>query len=65
MNKNKSVGRPFKEVKMDKKQEIRCSEEEKQLWALAAKLSEHKNTSDYMRDVVNQHAKGVIAKLVP
>ena len=62
MTKNKAVGRPFKEVKLNKKQEVRCLDDDKQRWALAAELTEHKSTSDYIRDVVNKDSKRVIKR---
>lgn len=62
MTNKKRVGRPNQEVTLDKKQEVRCLQEDKENWALAADLSGHKSTSDYVRDVVNKHAKRVIKK---
>lgn len=62
MTDKKRVGRPNKEAKLNKKQEVRCLDDDKKQWALAAELSDHKSTSDYIRDTMNKHSKRVINK---
>ncbi len=60
MTDKKRVGRPNKEVKLNTKQEVRCLDDDKKQWAKAAELSDHKNTSDYIRDTMNKHSKRII-----
>ncbi|MBB1313436.1 hypothetical protein [Aliivibrio sp. SR45-2] len=48
-------GRPEKDITLDKKQEIRCTEDDKKLWKLASK--EHRSVSDWARDVLTSSAK--------
>lgn len=48
-------GRPKQDVTLDKKQEIRCTEDDKALWKLAAK--DHDSVSEWARDVLTRSAK--------
>ncbi len=52
---NRTRGRPKKEVTLDKKQEIRCTDDDKKLWQLAAK--NHDSVSDWAREVLTRNAK--------
>ncbi|EGQ9333620.1 TPA: hypothetical protein P7K80_001892 [Vibrio cholerae] len=61
MNKNtRQRGRPKQEVTLDKKQEIRCTENDKALWKLAAE--NHESVSDWAREVLTRTAKRAIKK---
>ncbi|EGR0353915.1 hypothetical protein CRN61_23975 [Vibrio vulnificus] len=48
-------GRPKQEVTLDKKQEIRCTENDKALWKLAAQ--DHESVSEWAREVLMRSAK--------
>ena len=48
-------GRPKQDVTLDKKQEIRCTEDDKELWKLAAK--DHDSVSDWAREVLTRSAR--------
>lgn len=62
MTNKKRVGRPNQEVTLDKKQEVRCLQDDKDNWALAAELTAHKSTSEYLRALANKDSKRVIKK---
>ncbi|MEI8659362.1 hypothetical protein [Vibrio sp. Hal054] len=53
-------GRPKQDDTLDKKQEIRCSDEDKALWKLAAK--NHDSVSDWAREVLTRSAKRTVKK---
>lgn len=53
-------GRPKQDVTLDKKQEIRCTEDDKALWKYAAK--NHDSVSDWAREVLTRSAKRTIKK---
>ncbi|MBV7264357.1 hypothetical protein KCG43_20305 [Photobacterium sp. WH24] len=53
----KTAGRPKQEVTLDKKQEIRCTEDEKAQWLRAAK-SQNMKVSAWARELLNKAAKG-------
>lgn len=53
---NKKAGRPKQDVTLDKKQEIRCTEDEKTLWASAAEKQGLK-VSAWARELLNKAAK--------
>ncbi|MBF4374486.1 hypothetical protein [Vibrio anguillarum] len=48
-------GRPKQDVTLDKKQEIRCTEHDKDLWRLASK--DYDSVSDWAREVLTRSAK--------
>lgn len=48
-------GRPKQDVTLDKKQEIRCTEDDKELWKHAAK--DHDSVSEWAREVLTRSAK--------
>tara|TARA_Y100000588_G_scaffold379470_1_gene461686 strand:+ start:720 stop:926 length:207 start_codon:yes stop_codon:yes gene_type:complete len=47
-------GRPKLDVTLDKKQEIRCTENDKVLWKLAAQ--DHESVSEWAREVLTRSA---------
>ncbi|TKB53373.1 hypothetical protein FCL42_14690 [Ferrimonas aestuarii] len=51
----KPPGRPKQSVTLDKKQEIRCTEEDKAQWAHAAAKKDQK-VSAWAREVLNKEA---------
>lgn len=53
-------GRPKQDVTLDKKQEIRCTEDDKTLWKRAAE--NHDSVSDWAREVLTRSAKRTIKK---
>ncbi len=53
------VGRPAKEVKLSKKQEVRCLESEKDNWKEAAKIS-GVTASEFMRQAANKESTKVL-----
>ncbi len=57
----RKVGRPKKPVKLDKKQEVRCLETEKENWKEAAEIS-GVSTSEFMRLTANKEAAKIIKK---
>ncbi|RLV60967.1 DUF1778 domain-containing protein [Parashewanella curva] len=60
MSKEKNpVGRPHQEVKLSKKQEVRCLESEKEAWKKAAKASGC-SASEFMRQAANEKAAKVL-----
>lgn len=48
-------GRPKQDVTLDKKQVIRCTEDDKTLWIRAAE--NHDSVSDWAREVLTRSAK--------
>lgn len=52
---NGKRGRPKQDVTLDKKQEIRCTENDKALWKLAAQ--DHESVSEWAREILTQSAK--------
>jgi|GEM_PF-5761681 len=62
MRKDKNrVGRPSQEVTLDKKQEVRCTQDDKDLWKEAAEL-EGVSSSELMRKASIDKAKRIIKK---
>lgn len=57
---NGKRGRPKQDVTLDKKQEIRCTEEDKSLWKLAA--NDYDSVSEWARDVLTRSAKRTVNK---
>ncbi|CAK2041135.1 Plasmid segregation centromere-binding protein ParG [Vibrio crassostreae] len=53
--KNGKRGRPKQDVTLDKKQEIRCTENDKALWKLAAQ--DHESVSEWAREILTRSAK--------
>jgi uncharacterized protein (DUF1778 family) len=58
----RSVGRPKKSVKLDKKQEVRCLETEKENWKEAAEISGI-STSEFMRVTANKEAAKILKRV--
>lgn len=58
----RSRGRPKQGVTLDKKQEIRCTDDDKALWKQAAES--HGSVSDWAREVLTRSAKRTIKKNV-
>jgi len=52
---NGKRGRPKQDVTLDKKQEIRCTDDDKNLWRLAAE--DHESVSEWAREVLTRSAK--------
>ncbi|MFA0179150.1 MULTISPECIES: hypothetical protein [Vibrio] len=52
---NGKRGRPKQDVTLDKKQEIRCTENDKALWKLAAQ--DHESVSEWAREILTRSAK--------
>ncbi|WP_131087094.1 hypothetical protein [Vibrio vulnificus] len=52
---NGKRGRPKQDVTLDKKQEIRCTDDDKKLWKLAAE--DHDSVSEWAREVLTRSAK--------
>ena len=53
--KKRQRGRPKLDATLDKKQEIRCTENDKALWKLAAQ--DHESVSEWAREVLTRIAK--------
>ncbi|MEZ9042919.1 MULTISPECIES: hypothetical protein [unclassified Vibrio] len=52
---NGKRGRPKQVLTLDKKQEIRCTDDDKNLWKLAAE--DHDSVSEWAREVLTRSAK--------
>lgn len=52
---NSKRGRPKQDVTLDKKQEIRCTDDDKNLWKLAAE--DHDSVSEWAREILTRSAK--------
>ena len=57
---NGKRGRPKQDVTLDKKQEIRCTEDDKLLWKLAA--NDYDSVSEWAREILTRSAKRTVNK---
>lgn len=53
-------GRPNKDVTLDKKQEIRCHQDDKSLWQDAAYAKGYRSVSEWARSVLTNSAKRAV-----